>query len=102
MASGPGKIGTLFPRGSAVLKWGLIFLLASAPAGAVDLELIGPKKKHEIAGLEGLKKRLAPETITVWEPHEKADVTYVGFRANALFDALNQKEWRKVEDVVLT
>ncbi len=93
-------------QGGKVAKFGMFLcLLTQVFAGGawgVDLELFGPKAKHDIVDMERLKKLVAPETITVWEPHEKADVTYVGFRANALFDAMNEKEWRKIEDVVLT
>jgi len=74
-----------------------------APVLADDaLEVRGPKEKQQTQTLEALKKILTPESITVWEPHEKKEVTYVGFRAAALFDALTNKEWRKIEDVVLT
>lgn len=52
--------------------------------------------------LDEIKAKVPIETVTVWEPHEKADVTYSGIRAAALFDTLNNKEWRQIEDVVLT
>ncbi len=87
----------------------LKFLLAAALLTRVvwadlpqDLEIIGPKDNHRVVTRESLQKITAPESITVWEPHEKVEVTYVGYRAVALFDALSNKEWRKHEDVVFT
>ncbi len=67
-----------------------------------EIQVNGPKDKTQTLTLDGLKAIRGAESITVWEPHEKKEVTYVGFRAAPLFDALTNKEWRKIEDVVFT
>src|SRR4051812_17605447 len=79
-------------------------LVLSGPTALAesDLQILGPKNSNQTQTFEALKKLQAPESITVWEPHEKKEVTYIGFRAAPLFDSLTGKEWRKVEDVVLT
>ncbi len=40
--------------------------------------------------------------ITVWEPHENKDVTYRGFEANAVFNAIYGEKWRDAEEVLFT
>lgn len=81
--------------------FGLFFFGATLRAEA-DLQILGPKTSLQTQTFEALKKLQAPEAITVWEPHEKKEVTYQAIRVAPLFDALTGKEWRKIEDVVFT
>ncbi len=77
--------------------------LTCLPAFAeIELQIHGPKSNVQILKLNDLKKSHPLEAITVWEPHEKKEVTYVGFAAAKFFDVIAGQDWRKIEDVVFT
>ena len=81
-----------------------LLLSASLPAAESErpLEILGPREMRQSLSHEALRKVVPPETITVWDPHERRDATYVGFRVVPLFDAATDRTWRRVEDVVFT
>src|SRR5262245_20134143 len=80
----------------------LLAALLPAAESEAPLEILGPGDKRLSLSHEAARKTVPPETVTVWDPHVEGDATYVGFRMAPLFDAVTDRAWRSVEDVVFT
>lgn len=49
-----------------------------------------------------LREKVPATRITVWEPHEDRNVTYEGFAADKLFDAVYGDRWKQADEVLFT
>lgn len=71
---------------------------------AVSHELTFKNKGNPVAklSLDGIKKRVAPQAVKVFEPHEKKIREYVGFPMSALLTAVYGDAWKRSEDILFT
>lgn len=78
----------------------LIFLGSFCFADSLVFKEAG-KGKSELT-LETLKKQFKVEEVTVWEPHEDKEVTYVGIDFREILKSVYQENWKKTEEILLT
>ena len=72
----------------------------SAPESQKKITFQESSKKVNELDLSDIQQFAATEKITVWEPHEKKEVEYDGFRVIPLLDNIYGADWKKFEEVL--
>lgn len=80
----------------------LIFLLVSVTAFTADLTFLIRGKEKAAFSLDEVKNKIKPQEVTVWEPHEDKQVTYVGFDFKELLALAYGENWSKEEEILFT
>lgn len=71
-------------------------------AMAQELSFRAHDKEIQSFSLEALKKLAPAKDITVYEPHEKAKVTYSAIPARAVFEAVFKEDWKEADEILFT
>ncbi|MCB0416063.1 MAG: c-type cytochrome [Bdellovibrionales bacterium] len=71
-------------------------------AMAQELSFRAHDKEIQSVSLEALKKLAPAKDITVYEPHEKAKVTYSAIPARAVFEAVFKEDWKEADEILFT
>ena len=83
------------------MKYALLFFFSlSAFAADITFHLRGKEKAS--FSLDEVKSKVKPQELTVWEPHEDKEVTYIGFDFNSLLNLAYGDSWKKEEEILFT
>jgi len=80
----------------------LCFGLALAPSAFADITFKSHGKVVKAASITELSELVKPRDITIWEPHEKKEVTFKAFPAAELLSAIFGDAWKKSEEALFT
>lgn len=78
------------------------WLLAAGPAPAQDITFKSHGKTVRTVSVADLVKQIPPRDITLWEPHEKKEVSFKAFAADELMRKIYGDDWRREEEALFT